>query len=117
MVMAEEKLTLKVLEGRINRLKRESEEFADNVYERFNRIDDHIRQMELDSTRSSGLPEYASDILVATINALYAQRSQGANKMAKGLEHKYFEGRGMKSIGDELTQSGDLWTATKGRNE
>ena len=115
--MGEEKLSMKVLEGRINRLKRDWHLNLDEIDARVDRVEDHIRQIELDSTRASGLPEYASDILVATINALYAQRSQGANKMAKGLEHKYFEGRGMKSIGDELTQSGDLWTATKGRGE
>ena len=115
--MGEEKLSMKVLEGRINRLRRDAETEEAILSERLDRVEDHIRQIELDSTRASGLPEYASDILVATINALYAQRSQGANKMAKGLEHKYFEGRGMKSIGDELTQSGDLWTATRGREE
>ena len=108
--MAEEKLTLKVLEGRINRLKRETEE-------RLDRVEDHIRQIELDGSRPSDTPEYAEDLLVAIINALHAQRGQGASKMAKGLEHKYFEGRDMKSIGDSLTESGDLWTATKGRQE
>ena len=116
--MAEtEKLTLKVLEGRINRLRREFDDQTQDVSERLDRVDDHIRQMELDSTRPSDTPEYAEDLLVAIINALHAQRGQGANKMAKGLEHKYFEGRDMKSIGDSLTESGSLWTATKGRQE
>lgn len=62
-------------------------------------------------------PEYAEDILVASINALYNQRSQGALTMARQLEEKYFEGRDMQQIGDRLTRSGDLYTATKKEGE
>ena len=102
-----EKLTLKVLEGRLNRLKRE-------VEERLDRVEDHVRQIELDSSRPD-TPEYAEDLLVACINALYNQRSQGAQTMAKRLENKYFAGRDMQEIGDRLTTSGDAWSATKGQ--
>ena len=112
--MAEEKLSLKVLEGRINRLSRDAFERVDRLDERLDSVDDHIRQIELDSTRPSDVPEYAEDLMVASINALYAQRSQGAFTMAKSLEQKYFGGRDMQEIGDRLTSSGDLWTATKG---
>ena len=66
------------------------------------------RQLQRDT------PEYAEDLLVACINALYNQRSQGALTMAKRLEAKYFEGRDMQEIGDRLTTSGDAWSATKG---
>jgi len=59
-------------------------------------------------------PEYFDDILVAVINALYALRSQGAYKMAKMLEQKYFGGRDMREIGDRLSFSADLYSATKG---
>ena len=110
--MGEEKLTMKILEGRLNRLKRETEE-------RLDRLEDHIRQIELDSARPdtsvvSDTPEYARDILVASINALKNQRSQGALRMAQELENKYFDGEDMQEIGDRLTDSGGIWSATKG---
>ena len=83
--------------------------------ERLDRIEDHIRQIELDTTRPTEVarPEWADDILVASINALYNQRSQGAYQMAKALEKKYFDGRNMQEIGDRLSLSADLYSATK----
>ncbi len=110
------------------------------LLERIERLEDHIRQIELDSTRPTEVdsdireklvelekrvyeqieyppqqtfPEWAEDILVASINALYNQRSQGAYNMAKALERKYFEGRNIQEIGDRLSLSADLYSATK----
>ena len=81
--------------------------------ERIERLEDHIRQIELDSTRPIEVarPEWADDILVASINALYNQRSQGAYKMAKALEKKYFDGHDQQTIGDQLSLSTDLYSA------
>ena len=83
------------------------------LLERIERLEDHIRQIELDTTRpvEATQPEWLEDILVASINALYNQRSQGAYKMAKNLETKYFEGRNMKEIGDQLSLSADLYSS------
>jgi len=58
-------------------------------------------------------PEYFNDILVATINALYVTRSQGAYNIAKALEQKYFDGVNQKVAGDELLKSGSLSSAAK----
>ena len=83
------------------------------LLERIERLEDHIRQIELDSSRPTNVerPEWADDILVASINALYNQRSQGAYNMAKALERKHFEGRDMQEIGDRLSLSADLFSA------
>jgi len=61
--------------------------------------------------------EDMQDLRVATINALYNQRSQGANNMAKALEAKYFDGADVREIGDEFVTPSTLWSATKSQGE
>jgi len=104
--MAEQKLTLKILAGRLDN--------ADSALSlRLDRVEDHIRQWELDSTRpKAGTPEYVEELVVVCINVLYNQRSQGAWTMAKQLEATYFEGRNMQIIGDRVTEAADLLSAS-----
>ena len=58
-------------------------------------------------------PEYINELMVATINSLYNQRSQGAYNMAKRLEEKYFEGKDLREIGDRFVVTGELYSGGK----
>ena len=100
----QQKLTMKALDERLGRVEEEVADIHLAIQNIANRI-----------PKSAETPEYARDMLVACINALKNQRSQGALRMAQGLEDKYFEGEDMQEIGDRLTDTGGIWSATKGQ--
>ena len=90
-MIAEQKLSLKYLDQRINAVE---ETLAVLAY------------------GEAGPPEWLDDVLTGIIAALFQMRQQGAYSLAKDLEAKYFPD-GVVAVGDELTTASGLYGAGK----
>jgi len=77
--------------------------------ERFAYVNERLAALE---DAEEELPEWATDIMVAAIKALYAMRSQGSHNHANALVEKYFPGEDLE-VGDAVTLVGSLYSAGK----
>ena len=69
-----------------------------------------VVENEASPPQADGLSEHETDVMVAVIKALYAQRAQGAFNHANYLSEKYFPGIDL-TVGDEVTLARELYSS------
>ena len=106
--------SMKQLEEQVSRLFDDIEDLAD----RLKAIEEeYVYPTGYATSQEVVTQEDLYEMRVATINALYNQRSQGAHNMAKALELKYFDGEDVQEIGDRIIKHADLHSAGKKEGE